>query len=182
MAHAPTTTAPIYGFMAEYDSPDSLVACAKAARDAGYTEMEAYSPMPIHGLSDVLGYKSILQRFVLFGGLVGMCTGFGLCYWVSAMEYPLNVGGRPWNSWPAFIVPTFETTILFACLTAFVGMLAINGLPQPYHPVFNVARFSEATRSKFFFLILSRDPKFDLEGTKGFLARLKPLSVAEVPH
>lgn len=173
---------PIYGYMAEFDHPAALVEAAKAARAEGFQQMECYSPMPIHGLSDVLGYKNRLPLLILIGGLTGMCVGFGLCYWVSVMQYPLNIGGRPFNSWPAFVVPMFETTILFSALTAVFGMLALNGLPQPYHPVFNVPRFAEATRSRFFLMIMARDPKFDLAKTKGFLAGLSPLSVEEVPH
>lgn len=182
MTHAHEPEQPIYGYMVEYDHPDALVDAAKAARAEGFTELECYSPMPIHGLTDVLGYKNRLPLLVLMGGITGMFVGFGLAYWVSAIQYPLNIGGRPFNSWPAFVVPMFETTILFAALTAVFGMMALNGLPQPYHPVFNVARFSEATRSRFFMMILSRDPKFDLDKTKNFLARLNPLSLEEVPH
>lgn len=173
---------PIYGYIAEFDHPEPLVEAAKAARAEGFEMMECYSPMPIHGLPEVLGYKNRLPLLILIGGITGMLVGFGLCYWVSVMRYPLNIGGRPFNSWPAFVVPMFETTILFSALTAVFGMLALNGLPQPYHPVFNVPRFNEATRSRFFLMIISRDPKFDLVRTKGFLAGLNPLSVEEVPH
>jgi hypothetical protein len=173
---------PIYGYMVEFDHPDRLVDAAKAARAEGYTEMEAYSPMPIHGLSAILGFKNRLALLVLIGGITGMIVGFSLCYWVSVIEYPLNIGGRPFNSWPAFVVPMFECTILFASIVSVFGMLALNGLPQPYHPVFNVERFSEATRSRFFLMILSRDPLFDLGRTRGFLGRMNALSLEEVPH
>lgn len=181
-AHGHHDHAPIYGYMAEFDHPEQLVEAASAAKNEGFTDLECYSPMPVHGLPQVLGYKNRVALMVLLGGIAGMITGFGLCYWVSALRYPLNIGGRPFNSWPAFIVPTFECTILFASLTAVFGMLALNGLPQPYHPVFNVDRFSEATRSKFFLMILASDPRFDMQGTRQFLARLNPVVVSEVPH
>jgi hypothetical protein len=168
--------------MAEFDHPEELVEAARAAKAEGFTELECYSPMPVHGLSHVLGYTNRVPLMVLMGGITGMLVGFGLCYWVSVIRYPLDIGGRPFNSWPAFIVPTFECTILFAALTAVFGMLALNGLPQPYHPVFNVEKFAEATRSRFFLMILSKDPKFEMTRTRTFLASLNPLSVDEVPH
>jgi hypothetical protein len=173
---------PIYGYLAEYEYPEPLLAAAKAARAEGFQMMECYTPMPVHGLSDVLGYKNKVATLVLIGGITGLLVGFGLCYWVSVMRYPLDIGGRPFNSWPAFVVPAFETTILFASLTAVFGMLALNGLPQPYHPLFNVPRFNEATRSRFFLLIAASDPKFDMTETREFLAGLAPVSVTEVPH
>jgi hypothetical protein len=172
----------VYGLMAEFDHPEELVEAARATKAEGFTELECYTPMPVHGLTQVLGYKNRVPLMVLLGGITGMLVGFGLCYWVSVLRYPLNIGGRPFNSWPAFIVPTFECTILFASLTAVFGMLALNGLPQPYHPVFNVDRFAEATRSRFFLLILSKDPRFDMQRTRSFLASLGPMSVDEVPH
>ena len=173
---------PIYGYLAEYSDTEPLIAAAKAARAEGFQMMECYSPMPVHGLPEVMGYKNNVALLVLAGGITGMIVGFSLCYWVSVLQYPLNIGGRPFNSWPAFVVPMFETTILFASLTAVFGMLALNGLPQPYHPVFNVARFDEVTRSRFFLLIAASDPKFDMVKTREFLTRLAPLSVDEVPH
>jgi hypothetical protein len=172
----------VYGYMAEFDDPEELVDAARAAKAEGFTELECYSPMPVHGLPQVLGYTNRVPLMVLLGGITGMIVGFSLCYWVSVLRYPLNIGGRPLNSWPAFIVPTFECTILFASLTAVFGMMALNGLPQPYHPVFNVDRFAEATRSRFFLMILSKDPQFDMQRTRTFLASLSPLSVNEVPH
>ena len=174
--------APIYGYLVEFDDSDGLFSAAKAARADGYTVIEAYTPLPLHELSEILGYRNDLPLVVLVGGIVGAIVGFGLQYWASVIEYPINVGGRPFNSWPAFIVPTFETTILFAALSAVFGMLFLNGLPQPYHPVFNVQRFVEASRDRFFLMILSRDPKFDLQETRRFLAAQAPLSLEEVPH
>lgn len=173
---------PIYGYLVEFDRSDDLFAAAKASRSAGYTVIEAYTPLPLHGLDEIMGYKNNLPWVVFAGGVIGACVGFGLQYWVAVIEYPLNIGGRPFNSWPAFIVPMFETTILFAALAAVFGMLWLNGLPQPYHPVFNVPRFLEASRDRFFLMILSRDPRFDMTDTKRFLADQHPLSLAEVPH
>lgn len=173
---------PIYGYLAEFDDSDRLLGAARTVKEKGYEVVEAYSPLPIHGLADILGWKNHLPAIVFAGGLVGACVGFGLQYWVSVIEYPVNIGGKPLNSWPAFIVPTFECTILFAAAAAVFGMLGLNGLPQPYHPVFNVPHFVEASRDKFFLMILSRDPRFDLRGTKEFLQSLKPVSLEEVPH
>ncbi len=178
---AKKTTA-IHGLVAEFDKPEHLVEMARQARAEGFTKIEAFSPMPIHALDEAMGLKNNLPIFVLLGGLAGMAIGMGLQYWVSVIEYPTNIGGRPHFSWPAFIVPMFETTILFAALTAVFGMLMMNGLPQPYHPLFHVKRFAEATRSRFFFLIEAEDPRFELVATREFLARRKPLSIEEVPH
>jgi hypothetical protein len=180
MAH--TTPAPIHGLLAEFTEPDALVSAARAARQAGYTKLEAFSPMPIHALDEALGLKNKLPLFALMGGLTGMATGFALQYWTSVIEYPTNIGGRPWFSWPAFIVPMFETTILFSALAAVFGMLIMNGLPQPYRPLFHVKRFAEATRSRFFLLIEAEDPKFDVQGSREFLARQKPASIEEIPN
>jgi len=173
---------PIYGWLAEFAEVGALLDCARAARAEGYTVVEAYSPMPVHGLAEILGWRNRLPAIVFCGGLVGACAGFGLQYWVSVIEYPLNVGGKPFNSWPAFIVPMFECTILFAAFAAVLGMFWLNGLPQPYHPVFNVERFVEASRDRFFLMVLSRDPRFELEGTRKFLERQEPISLEGVPH
>jgi len=173
---------PIYGYLAEFDGPKTLIATAKAARAEGYTVMEAYTPLPLHEVSHVLGWKNRLPLLVLGGGLFGAVGGFALQYWTSVIDYPMNVGGRPYNSWPAFIVPMFETTILCAALTTVLGMLALNGLPQPYHPVFNVPIFELASRNRFFLMILSRDPRFDMRTTREFMDAQDCLSVWEVPH
>ncbi len=172
----------IHGLLAEFDRPDLLVEAARKAKEHGFTRLDGYSPMPIHELIEVLKPVNRVAPAVLAGGLIGAAVGFGLQYWVSVLEYPVNIGGRPWFSWPAFIVPMFETTILFAALTAVFGMLIMNGLPQPYHPLFHSDRFAEASRSRFFLLIEAEDPKFDLQATKAFLAGMKPLSVEEIPH
>ena len=171
----------IYGVMAEFDDPSSLVAATNRAREEGYRRMDAYSPYPIEELHDALGeHHSRLPLVVLIGGLIGCIGGYALQYWVSAIAYPINVGGKPLHSWPAFIPVTFECTILAAALSAVLGMLALNGLPMPYHPVFNVPRFALASRNRFFLVIEARDAKFDLEKTRQFLESLKPREVSTV--
>jgi len=174
---------PIYGIIAEFHDPQDVVNAAHKVHDAGYTCVDAYSPYPIEELSEALHlHKSKLPLLVLGGGITGLFAGLGLEYWVSVLEYPMNVGGKPLFSWPAFVPPAFETTILFAAGTAVLGMLALNGLPEPYHPVFNVPSFALATRDRFFICIEATDPKFDREGTRAFLQSLAPTLVAEVEH
>ncbi len=174
---------PIYGLLAEFDSPTELVVAAQRAREAGYRKMDGYSPFPIEELAEALGFeKTSVPLVVLIGGILGGSLGYLMQYWISAINYPLNIGGRPLNSAIAFIVVTFEMTILGAALFAVLGMLALNGLPEPYHPVFNVERFSSATRDRFFLCIEARDPKFDRAATQTFLEGLKPKQVMEVPH
>jgi Alternative complex III, ActD subunit len=173
----------VYGLMAEFEDPNTLVAAAAQAREAGYRRMDAYSPFPIEELHEALGsHHSKLPLIVLIGGVVGCLGGFLLQYWASAIAYPINVGGRPFNSWPAFIPVTFECTILGAALSAVLGMLALNGLPMPYHPVFNVPRFALASRNRFFLCIEAKDRKFDLEKTRAFLESLSPREVSTVAH
>jgi ActD protein len=172
---------PIYGLLAEFDDPTSLVVAADRARENGYVCMDAYSPFPIEELHHAMGmHHTRLPLIVLIGGLVGCFGGFGLQYWVSAVAYPINVGGKPFDSWPAFIPVTFECTILVAALACVLGMLALNGLPQPYHPVFNVPRFALASRNRFFLCIEARDPRFHLEDTRRFLETLNPREVTTV--
>ena len=174
---------PIYGLLAEFDSPTALVSAAHQAREAGYRRMDGYSPFPIEELADALGFeKTSVPLVVLIGGILGGSLGYLMQYWISAINYPLNIGGRPLNSTVAFIVVTFEMTILGAALFAVLGMLALNGLPEPYHPVFNVERFAFATRDRFFLCIEARDPRFDRAATQKFLEGLKPKQVMEVPH
>ena len=171
----------LYGLMAEFDEPGQLVAGAKRAHEAGYRCMDAYSPMPIEELHEALGsHHNRLPLIVLIGGILGGTGGYTLEWWVSTIAYPLNVGGRPFHSWPMFIPVTFECTILVASLFAVFGMLALNGLPQPYHPVFNVPRFALASRNRFFLCIEARDPKFDVDGTREFLETLNPKEVTSV--
>ncbi len=182
MSHAQLSPA-IYGILAEFDSSTDLVYATKAAYAAGYRKMDAYSPFPIEEASEALGFhKSRVPLIVLLGGLLGGLSGFGLQYWINVISYPLNIGGKPYDSWPAFIVPTFELTILFAGLSGVFGMFALNGLPMPYHPLFNVDRFSAVTRDKFFLCVEAADPKFDLVDTQRFMESLKPVSISEVPH
>jgi hypothetical protein len=174
---------PIYGMMAEFETPTELVIAIRKARDAGYRRMDAYTPFPIEEVSEALHiHDRRLPLLVLIGGIVGFFGGYGLQYWISVIAYPLNVGGRPLHSWPAFMPITFECTVLVAALTAVFGLLALNGLPMPYHPVFNVPRFALASRDRFFLCIEARDPQFDREATRRFLTRLDPRSVAEVEH
>ena len=178
-----TPKSPIYGLMAEFDDPNALVVAAERARQEGYRRMDAYSPFPIEELHEALEMpRSRLPLIVLIGGLVGCIGGFGLQYWVSAIENPWNIGGRPLFSWPAFVPIIFECTILVAALSCVLGMLALNGLPQPYHPVFNVPRFALASRNRFFLCIESKDPKFDVEGTRHFLETLNPREVTTVAN
>ena len=180
MSTATKATA-VYGLMAEFEDPNALVSAAHRAYREGYRTMDAFSPLPIEELHEAIGMKHTkLPLVVLIGGLVGCISGFGLQVWVSMVAYPLNVGGKPLYSWPAFIPVTFECTILGAALSAVLGMLALNGLPQPYHPVFNVPRFTLASRNGFFLCIESRDTKFDLQGTRAFLERLGAREVSTV--
>jgi hypothetical protein len=176
------TLAPsLHGLMAEFDDPNALVAAAHRAHHEGYRRMDAYSPFPIEELHEALGmHHTRLPLIVLIGGVLGCLGGYGLQYWVSAVAYPLNVGGRPLNSWPAFVPVTFECTILAAALAAVFGMLALNGLPMPHHPVFNVPRFALASRNRFFLCIEACDPKFELEETRRFLETLEPREVSTV--
>jgi hypothetical protein len=181
MDHGPETEHRLYGLMAEFDDPNALLVAAKRAHQEGYRRMDAYTPFPIEELQEAIGAgHTRVPLIVLIGGIVGGLTGYGLQYWVSAVAYPLNVGGRPFHSWPAFIPVTFELTILFAALAAVLGMLALNGLPMLYHPVFNVPRFALATRDRFFLCIEARDPKFDLHATRRFLESFGPREVSEV--
>src|SRR6266852_942836 len=173
---------PIYGMIAEFDSATNLVAAAHRTHQAGYVKIDAYSPFPVEGLAEAVGFHhNRVPLVVLIGGLIGGLSGYLMQYWISAVSYPVNVGGKPYHSWPAFIVVTFEMTILFAGISAVFGMLALNGLPMPYHPVFNVPRFALATNDRFFLIVFSSDPQYDPAGTRDFLQALHPRSVSEVP-
>ena len=174
---------PIYGLLAEFDTPTELVVAARRTYEAGYRKMDAYSPFPIEELAEAIGMHSDrVPLVVLVGGILGGLGGYMMQYWIHVISYPLNVGGRPFHSWPAFIPVTFEMTILFAGLAGALGMLALNGLPMPFHPLFNSSRFAFATRDRFFLCIEAADPKFDLIGVRQFLETLNPRSVSEVPH
>lgn len=170
----------IYGLVAEFEAPEQLLEAAHRTREAGYSSIDAFSPMPIEGLAEAVGFHSTrLPLVVLLGGTFGAAFGFFLQWYANVVSFPLNADGKPHNSWPAFIPITFELTILFAALAATFGMLAMNGLPTPYHPLFNVPRFAMATRSRFFLCIKARDKRFDMAMTKQFLESLRPFGVYE---
>ena len=171
-----------YGMMAEFDSVNALVDAANRTREAGYKKIDAYSPFPVEGLAEAIGFHhDEVPLVVLIGALLGGLGGYLLQYWISVVSYPVNVGGKPYHSWPAFIVVTFEMTILFGGIFAVFGMLALNGLPMPYHPVFNVPRFAFATKDRFFLIVLSSDPKYKPDEVRRFLDSLAPRSVSDVP-
>ncbi len=171
----------VHGVMAEFEDVNALVAATRRAYESGYRHMDAYSPFPIEELHEAMGTPHTrLPLIVLIGGICGCIGGFALQLWVSAAAYPINVGGRPLNSWPAFVPVTFELTILIAALSAFFGVLALNGLPMPYHPVFNVEQFEMASRNRFFLCIEAADPKFDIESTGKFLEGLGSIHVYHV--
>lgn len=173
---------PIYGMMAEFASASDLVAAARKTHDAGYQKIDAYSPFPVEELADAIGFhKNSVPLVTLIGGLVGGISGYLMQYWISVISYPINVGGKPYHSWPSFIIVTFEMTILFAGISAVFGMLALNGLPMPYHPVFHVPRFALATKDRFFLIVFSTDPKYESTATRRFLEGLGPRSISEVP-
>jgi Alternative complex III, ActD subunit len=172
---------PIYGLMAEFDAPEKILAAAERARDAGYKKMDAFTPFPMEELTQALGVEqSKLSLFVLCCGIAGGLTGFFLPYFVSVIDYPLNIGGRPLNSWPHWIPVTFELTVLFAAFGAVVGMIFRNGLPRPVHPVFNVDRFELATQDRFFLCIESTDARFDRSETERFMKSLNPTHLTVV--
>jgi hypothetical protein len=174
-------TIPIYGLMAEFRSPETLLHAAERASQEGFKRMDAYTPFPVEGLAEAIGFRRTrVPLIVLGGGIIGCLGGFFLQYWVAVIDYPLNVGGRPLNSWPAYIPVTFELTILCAALAAFLGVLALNGLPMPYHPVFNVERFELASRNRFFLCIEAADPNFDPDATRGYLESLNSEGVYPV--
>jgi hypothetical protein len=183
MSLALDESTPFYGVLAEFNSAQALLDAAVKVRAAGYTKTDAFSPIPIHNLAESLGFEEHkIPKIVLAGGLTGLVAGYGLEYWTQVIAYPLNIGGRPYHAWVNFIPPAFETTILFASIFAVVGMIALNGLPQPYHPVFNAARFHRASQDAFFLVIEASDPKFDTKGTTSFLASLHPREVVHVEH
>ena len=171
----------LHGVMGEFETPEQLLAAAKRARQAGYKHVEAYTPFPIEGLAQAIGFRwTAVPLITLIGGIGGGLTGFGLQYWCAAISYPQNIAGRPLNSWPAFIPVTFELTILGASIFAVIGMLALNKLPQPYHPVFSVERFAHASTDRFFLVIEASDPKFSLAESSRFLQEMAARHVTEV--
>ena len=177
------TAEPIYGLLAEFDNPTDLVHAAKAAYGAGYRKMDAYTPYPLEEAAEAIGsHHNRVPLITLVGAMLGMCGGYSLQYWVSAIAYPINSGGKPFHSWPSFIPVTFECAVLGASLAAVFGMLALNGLPQPYHPVFNAPNFTSASRDKFFLCIEAQDPNFSVVATRQFLQTYHPQVVSEVPY
>lgn len=171
----------IYGLMAEFSDPEEIVVAADKASKQGYRRLDAYTPFPVHGLDEAIGFHESKVPWIIFlAGVVGAISGFALQAWINVVDYPMNVGGRPYLSWPSFIPVTFECTILFASFGAVIGMLGLNGLPRPYQPVFNAPRFDLASQDRFFLCIEAVDPKFDLHKTRRFLESLGPSSVTEV--
>ncbi len=172
---------PLYGLMAEFEQPEQVLAAVERAYQEGYRRMDAYSPFPVDGLAEALGRRgTAVPLIVLIGGIIGGLGGYFMEWYATVISYKINVGGRPFHSWPAYIPIAFELTILSAALCALVGMLALNRLPQPYHPVFNAPDFDRASQDRFFLCIEAADPKFDLTATRAFIQSLKPVKVTEV--
>jgi hypothetical protein len=173
----------LYGLLAEFKTGDALLEAARRAREDGYRHVEAYSPYAVEGIAEAVGFNySRVPLITLVGGIVGGAGGYFLQWYSAVIDYPINVGGRPLHSWPSFIVPTFELTILGAAIAALIGMLAANGLPRLVHPIFNAPHFEQATRHRFFLCLTARDPHFDVERSRRFLQGLQPMSVVEVPR
>jgi hypothetical protein len=179
---AKPTKARIYGLLAEYRSPEALIEAARKSYERGYRRMDAFSPFPVEGLAEAIGFHSNrIPLIVLLGGLLGGTGAFFMMWFSAVINYPINVGGKPLLSWPAFVPITFELTILAAAFAAVFGMLGLNGLPMPHHPLFYVPDFTRASRSRFFLCIQSDDPLFDFEDTRIFLEGLEPRRIIEVP-
>jgi hypothetical protein len=171
----------LFGLAAEFENPDQLLAATRQAHAAGYRKIDATSPYPVEGLAEAVGFpRNRVPLVVLLGGIMGGLSGYLLQYFIAAVYYPINIGGRPLHSWPAFIVITFELTVLGAALAAVLGMLALNGLPMPHHPLFNVPAFQLASRDRFFLVVEAHDPKFDQVATRQFLLSLNPREVLDV--
>jgi hypothetical protein len=172
----------VYGLLAEFAAPAEVLEATRRAYDHGYRMMEAYTPFPVEGLAEALGFhRNRIPAVVFIGGLLGGLGGFFMQWFSAVIHFPLNIGGRPLNSWPAFIPITFETTVLMASLAAVLGMLGLNGLPRPHHPVFNVPSFALASRNRFFLCLQARDPLFDVDATRRFLEELNPQEISVVP-
>ena len=177
-----TASTDIYGLLAEFTEVDAVRAAAASTFREGYREFDAYSPLPVEGLSEAAGFpRSRMPLVVLCGGIVGLLAGYGMQYYATVVAYPMNIGGRPLHSWPLFVPVVFEMTVLVAALSAVLGMLAMNGLPRPHHPLFNVPQFERATQDRFFICIRRTDPLFHLQTTRDFLQRLGASEVFHVP-
>lgn len=173
----------LYGLLAEFDTPSEILTATRRAYAEGYRKMDAYTPFPVHDLADALGMRrNAVPLVTLIGGILGGLTAYMLQYWINVIAYPINVAGRPLHAWPSFIIVTFEMSVLFAGIAAFVGSLALNGLPLPHHPIFNSESFSSSTRDKFFLCIEATDPRFDRAETERFLQTLNPREITEVPN
>ena len=174
----------IYGIIAEFATPTELVHATEQAHEEGYRRMECYTPYPVEEAASALHFhKTSVPLICLLGGLAGVTVAYLMEVWINVYAYPLNIAGRPLFSWPAFIIPAYEWTILFAGLSAAFGMIAQNGLPQLYHPLFNAPNFRNgATTDKFFLCLEATDPKFSLTGTRAFLEQFPAISVVEVDH
>ncbi|MBV9577341.1 MAG: DUF3341 domain-containing protein [Chloroflexi bacterium] len=171
----------LYGVLAEFDTPEQLVHATRGAYLAGYRAMDAYAPFPVEGLSDALGFRPKAVPLIgLFGGMFGAVLGYGMQFFIHTISLPMDVGGRPLNSWPSFIPVTFEMGVLFSALSLLFGLLILNGHPEPYHPVFNVEAFARASRDRFFLCIEARDPRFDADGTRQLLGELAAREVSDV--
>jgi ActD protein len=174
---------PTYGLLAEFDTAEQLLTATRRAYAAGYRAMDAYAPFPIEGLSDALGFRpKAVPLIALFGGMLGAATGYGMQFFIHSISLPIDVGGRPLNSWPSFIPVTFEMAVLFSALALFFGLFILNGHPEPYHPVFNVDAFARASRDRFFLCIQASDPQFDAQATRQFLVSLDAREVSDVPE
>jgi hypothetical protein len=172
----------LYGLLAEFDHAEELVEATRRARSAGFRCLDAYAPMPVHGLTEALGRRATRLPFLtLLGGVLGAVAGYAFQYWYNVIEYPMNIGGRPHHSWPAFVPVVFECTVLGAALFTVLSILGLNGLPQPYHPLFHIDAFRLASRNRFFLCIEARDARFAVDDTRRFLEELHPRNVYEVP-
>ena len=171
----------LFGLAAEFERHEELFRAAEQAYAHGYRRMDGFAPFNVEGLANALGKRNWIPLLVLVGGIIGGIGAYYMQWYANVVDYPINIGGRPLHSWPAFIPITFELTVLCAGLTAFFGSLALSGLPRPYHPMFNLPEFERASQDRFFLCIEARDAIFDPKRTRDFLQSLKPLQIAEVP-
>lgn len=181
MSHHVEEAPKVYAMVAEFDSAEALLEAAERTKMAGYRDIDGYSPFPVHGLSDALGFHDVRLPWMIFiGGITGTFFGFSLEWYTSVVDYTLNVGGKPLNSMIAFFPVLYESTILFAAITAVFGMLTLNRLPKLYHPIFNTPGFERASQDRFFLEVSAKDAKYDSDEVRAFLMDLNPLNVSEV--